>query len=80
MEGPFLVKSLWIMLWNSAKRGRRNPGLVAQRLFGAGVMQPGKRELPLLSEWNWVNAISYTISTPILFYMTFDIESEKGLR
>jgi hypothetical protein len=45
MEGPFLVKSLWIKLWNSAKRGCRNPGLVALRLFGAGVMHPGKREL-----------------------------------
>ncbi len=50
MEGPFLVKSLWIKLWNSAKRGCRNPGLVALRLFGAGVMPPGQRELPLRSE------------------------------
>ena len=32
------------------KKGRRNPGLVALRLFGAGVMQPGQRELPLRSE------------------------------
>jgi hypothetical protein len=32
------------------KKGCRNPGLVAMRLFGAGVMQPGKRELPLRSE------------------------------
>jgi hypothetical protein len=50
MEGPFLVKSLWIKLWNSVKRGCRNPGLVALRLFGAGVIQPGKKELPLRSE------------------------------
>jgi hypothetical protein len=50
MKRPFLVKSLWIKLWNSAKRGCRNPGLVALRLFGAGVMQPGKRELLLYSE------------------------------
>jgi hypothetical protein len=42
MEGSFLVKYLWIKLWNSAKRESRNPGLVALRLFGAGVMQPGK--------------------------------------
>ena len=50
MEGRFLVKSLWIKLWNSARRGCRNPGLVALRLSGAGVMQPGQRELPLRSE------------------------------
>jgi hypothetical protein len=50
MEGPFLVKSLWIKVCNSAKRGCRNPELVALRLFGGGVMQPGKRELPLRSE------------------------------
>jgi hypothetical protein len=49
-EGYFLVKSLWIKLWNSAKRKCRNPGLVALRLFGSGVMQPGQRELPLRSE------------------------------
>jgi hypothetical protein len=52
MKGHFFVKSLWIKLWNSAKRGCRscrNPGLVALRLFGAGVMQPGQRELPLSS-------------------------------
>jgi hypothetical protein len=78
MEGPFLVKSLWIKLWNSAKRGCRNPGLMALRLFGTGVMQPGQREIPLHSEWHWVNAISSTISTPIFYNMTFDIEREKG--
>jgi hypothetical protein len=50
MEGRFLVKSLWIKLWNSASRGCRNPGLVALRLFGAGVKPPGQRELPLHSE------------------------------
>jgi hypothetical protein len=52
MEGPFLVKYLWIKLWNCAKRGcrTRNPGLVALRPFGAGVMPPGQRELPLRSE------------------------------
>jgi hypothetical protein len=49
-EGPFLVKSLWIKLWNFAKIGCRNPGHVTLRLFGAGVMQPGQRELPLRSE------------------------------
>jgi hypothetical protein len=39
MEGPFLVKSLWIKLWNFAKSGCKNPGHVAPlRLFGAGVM------------------------------------------
>jgi hypothetical protein len=42
--------SVWIKLWNSAKRGCKNPKLVALRLFGAGVMQPGQRELPLCSE------------------------------
>ncbi len=41
MEGRFLVKSLWIKLWNSARRGCRNPGLVALRQFGAGMMQHG---------------------------------------
>jgi hypothetical protein len=44
MEGRFLVKSLWIKLWNSARRGCRNPGLVVDvvlRPFGAGVMPPG---------------------------------------
>jgi hypothetical protein len=80
MEGPYLVKSLWIKLWNSAKRGCRNPGLVALRLFGAGVMQPGQRELPLRSEGHWVNAISYTISTAIFYEITSDIEREKELR
>jgi hypothetical protein len=50
LSSSFLVKSLWIKLWNSAKRGCRNPGHVALRLFGAGVMQPWQRELPLRSE------------------------------
>ncbi len=50
MEGRFLVKSLWIKLWNSVRRGCRNPGLVALRLFGAGVKPPVQRELPLRSE------------------------------
>jgi hypothetical protein len=50
MERPFLVKSPLIKLRNSAKRGCRNQGLVALRLFGTGVMQPGQRELPLRSE------------------------------
>jgi hypothetical protein len=40
MEGRFLVKSLWITLWNS----------MALRLFGAGVKLPGQRKLPLHSE------------------------------
>ena len=80
MEGPYLVKCLWIKLWNPAKRGCRNPGLVALRLFGAGVMQPGQRELPLRSEGHWVNAISYTISTAIFYEITSDIEREKELR
>jgi hypothetical protein len=44
------------------------------------LMQPGQRELPLSSEGHWVNAISYTISTPIIYDMTFDIEREKDLR
>ncbi len=76
MEGPFLAKSPWIKLWNCEKRGCRNPGHVALRLFVAGVMQPEQRELPLRSEWHWVNAISYTISSPIYYDMTFDIESQ----
>jgi hypothetical protein len=49
-RGPFLVKSLWIKLWNSAKRGCRNSGHVVLRRFSACVMQPGQRELPLSSE------------------------------
>jgi hypothetical protein len=80
MERPFLVKSLWIKLWNSAKRGCRNPGLVALRLFGAGVMQPGQRELPFRSEWHWVNAISNTISTLRYYDIIFDIECKKDLQ
>ncbi len=74
------IKSLWIKLWHSAKRGCKNPGLVALRLFSAGVMQPGQRELPLRSEWHLVNVISFTISTPIFYDITFDIEREKDLR
>ncbi len=41
MEGRFLVKSLWIKLWNSARSGCSNPGLVVLRQFGAGMMQHG---------------------------------------
>jgi hypothetical protein len=37
IKGPFLVKFLWIKLWNCARRGCRNPWLVALRLFGAGL-------------------------------------------
>jgi hypothetical protein len=37
-------------MWNFAKRGCRNPGHVALRLIGAGVMQPVQREVPLRSE------------------------------
>ncbi len=57
-------------------------GHVALRLFSAGVMQPGQKELPLHSELHWVNALSYTISNPIYYDMTFDIErpSQKDLR
>ncbi len=42
-----------------------------------------KRELPLRSEWHWVNAISllsYTISTAIFYDITFNIERVIDLR
>jgi hypothetical protein len=80
MEGPFLVKFLWIKLWNCAKRECRNPGHVALRLFGAGVMDPEQGELPLRSELHWVNAISNMISNPICYDMTFDIVYDINIR
>ncbi len=83
MEGPFLVKSLWSKLWNCAKRGCRiqqESRTVVLRLFSARVIEPGQRELPLRSEWHWLNAISYTISNPICYDMTFNIERQIDLR
>jgi hypothetical protein len=53
---------------------------VALRLFGAIVIEPGQRELPLRSEWHWLNAISYTILNPICYEMNFDIKRQCDLR
>ncbi len=60
------------------KRVQEAPWLVALRLFGAGVMQPGQRELSLRSEWHWANAISYTISTPVFFIWPSILKERKA--
>ena len=79
MGGPFLVKSLWSKLWSCAKRGCRNPGREALKLFGAGMCRPGKRGLPLRNKCSWYR-ISYTISYPISYTIFNTLSSISNTR
>ena len=76
---PFLVKSLWSKLWSCAKRGCRNPGREALKLFGAGMCRLGKRGLLLRNKCSWYR-ISYTISYPISYTIFITLSSISNTR